>query len=92
MPTTGAETILTVGATSNPKSVAGAITHQVKEYGKATVRAIGERAVNQTNKALAIARGQLVQCNVDAVFVLGFVDVKINDEKRTALQYSVGPR
>jgi len=92
MPATSAETILTVGAKSNPNSVAGAITNQIKEFGRSYVRAIGSDAVNQANKAIAISRGQLASTHVDVIMIPGFVEVLISGETKTALQYIVEPR
>ena len=52
-------------AHSSPHSLAGAITKVIEKGNNAEIQAIGAAAVNQAMKAIAIARGHLVQTGHD---------------------------
>ncbi len=84
--------VIKVSARSRTASVAGAIAGVVRENKKAEVQAIGAGAVNQAVKAIAIARGYLLEEGVDVICVPHFVEVDIDDQERTALRISVEPR
>ncbi|MFC3882439.1 stage V sporulation protein S [Bacillus songklensis] len=86
------DNVLKVSSKSNPKSVAGAIASVFRERGNIEIQAIGAGALNQAIKAVAIARGFVAPSGVDLVFVPAFVDILINDEKRTAIKLILGPR
>lgn len=85
-------TVLKVSAQSNPKSVAGALASVVREQGTAEIQAIGAGAVNQTMKAIAIARGYLAPTGVNLVAIPAFIDVEIDGQARTAIHFQVEPR
>jgi stage V sporulation protein S len=85
-------TVLKVSAQSNPKSVAGALASVVREQGTAEIQAIGAGAVNQTMKAIAIARGYLAPAGVNLVAIPAFIDVEIDGQARTAIHFQVEPR
>ena len=84
--------VIKVSARSRTASVAGAIAGVVRESKKAEVQAIGAGAVNQAVKAIAIARGYLLEEGVDVICVPQFVEVDIDDQERTALRITVEPR
>ncbi|MCL4871028.1 MAG: stage V sporulation protein S [Anaerolineae bacterium] len=84
--------VIKVSARSRTASVAGAIAGVVRENKKAEVQAIGAGAVNQAVKAIAIARGYLLEEGVDVICVPHFVEVDIDDQERTALRITVEPR
>ncbi|MBP7998035.1 MAG: stage V sporulation protein S [Chloroflexi bacterium] len=84
--------VIKVSARSRTASVAGAIAGVVRESKKAEVQAIGAGAVNQAVKAIAIARGYLLEEGVDVICVPFFVEVDIDDQERTALRILVEPR
>ena len=84
--------MLKVSAQSNPKSVAGALTAVLRERGVAEVQAVGAGAVNQTVKAIAIARGFIAPNGIDLVCVPAFVEITIEGEERTAIKFIVEPR
>lgn len=84
--------IIKVSANSRTASVAGAVAGVMREVGRAEVQAIGAGAVNQAIKAIAIARGYLLEEDVDIVCVPTFVDVMIDGQERTAVRMSVEPR
>lgn len=84
--------IIKVSARSRTASVAGAIAGVIREVGQAEVQAIGAGAVNQALKAIAIARGYLLEEACDIVCIPTFVEITINGSDRTALRILVLPR
>jgi len=84
--------ILKVSSTSDPSATAGALANTIREEGVAELQAIGPKAVNQAVKAITIARGYMAPSGVDLVFVPSFVDVKIDDENKTAMRMKVKTR
>ena len=49
-------------------------------------------AVNQTVKAVAIARGYLALDGIDVICIPAFADVEIEGKQRTAIKLIVEPR
>lgn len=84
--------IIRVSATSRTSAVAGAIAGVFRENEYAEVQAIGASAVNQAVKALALARGYLVDDGYDIVCAPQFVDVDIEGKVRTAIRFVVETR
>lgn len=84
--------ILKVSSTSDPSATAGALANTIREEGMAELQAIGPKAVNQAVKAITIARGYMAPSGVDLVFLPSFVDVKIDDENKTAMRLEVKTR
>jgi len=84
--------VLKVSTNSRPKSVAGALAAVLREQGSAEVQAVGAGAVNQAVKAIAIARGFVAPNGIDLVAIPAFVEIKIDDEERTAIKFIVEPR
>lgn len=80
---------LKVGKNSEPKGVAGAIAAIVRQGKKTEIQAIGAGAVNQTIKAIIIARGYLSPNGINLVCIPSFADVVIDDEERTAIKFLV---
>jgi len=83
---------LKVSASSNPKSVAGALAAVLREKGSAEVQAVGAGAVNQAVKAIAIARGYVAPNGIDLVAIPAFAEIAIEGEERTAIRFIVEPR
>ena len=81
--------ILKISSKSNPGSVAGAITNQMKENGKAEIQVVGAGAVNQAVKAIAIAKGFVAPLGINLVCVPSFVNVEIENEGRSAIKIIV---
>jgi stage V sporulation protein S len=84
--------VLKVSSSSRSTAVAGAIAGVVREQGTAELHAIGAGAVNQTTKAVAIARSYLALDGMDVVLIPSFTEVNIGDQVRTALKFEVVPR
>ena len=84
--------VLKVSASSNPKSVAGALAAVIRENTSAEVQAVGAGAVNQSIKAIAIARGYVAPNGIDLVCVPAFSEIDIDGEERTAIRFIVQPR
>ena len=84
--------LLKVSSKSKPNAVAGALAGVIREKGMAEIQAVGAGAINQTIKAIAIARGFLLPAGMDIYFVPSFSDIEINGEERTAIRFVVKPR
>lgn len=84
--------IIKVSARSRTASVAGAVAGVMRDAGRAEVQAIGAGAVNQALKAIAIARGYLLDEQQDIVCIPRFVEIEIDGSSRTALRVVVLPR
>ncbi len=84
--------VLKVSAKSSPNSVAGALAGVLRESGKAEIQAIGAGAINQSVKAIAIARGFVAPSGVDLICVPAFTDIQIDGEERTAIKLIIEPR
>lgn len=81
--------VLKVANHSNPNSVAGALAGIVKETGSAEIQAVGAGALNQSVKAIAIARGFMAPSGIELSFIPAFTEVQINGEERTAIKLIV---
>ena len=84
--------VIRVAATSRSTAVAGAIAGVMRDKGEADVQAIVAGAVNQAVKAIIIARGYLVQDEIDIVCVPAFIEILIDDQERTAVRIRVEKR
>jgi stage V sporulation protein S len=84
--------IIKVSDTSRTSAVAGAIAGVVREHKRAEVQAIGASAINQAVKAMALARGYLLNDGYNIICIPEFVDVQIEDKVRTAIKFTVEPR
>lgn len=83
--------VLKVSSKSNPNSVAGALAGVIREHGIAEIQAIGAGAINQSVKAIAIARGFVSPSGIDLVCIPAFADIEIDGEERTAIKLIVKP-
>ncbi len=81
--------LIKVSAKSRSTAVAGAIAGVMREAGFAELQAIGASAVNQSIKALAIARGYLKDDGIDIAVVPSFTEVTIQGAERTAVHMAV---
>ncbi len=84
--------IIKVSARSRTAAVAGAIAGVMREANRAEVQAIGAGAVNQSIKAIIIAKGYLAEEGVDIVCIPSFVEVIIDEQERTAIRLVVEPK
>ncbi|MCT4633685.1 MAG: stage V sporulation protein S [Firmicutes bacterium] len=84
--------VLKVSGKSNPNSVAGALAGVIREHGSAEIQAIGAAAINQSIKAIAIARGYMSPSGIDLICIPAFTDIEIDGEERTAIKLFVQPR
>jgi len=84
--------VIKVKAVSRTAAVAGAIAGVIREHKHAEVQAIGAGAVNQSIKALILAKNFLDQDGITVVFVPEFVNVEIDGKVRTAIKFIVEPR
>lgn len=84
--------VLKVSSKSSPNSIAGALAGVIREKGIAEIQAIGAGALNQSVKAVAIARGFLAPSGMDLICIPAFTDIQIDGEERTAIKLIVEPR
>jgi stage V sporulation protein S len=84
--------ILKVSANSNPKSVAGALAAVIREKSKAEIQVVGAGAVNQSIKAIAIARGYVAPNGINLICIPAFSVIVIDGEERTAIRFIVQSR
>lgn len=80
---------LKVAGGSNPHSVGGSIAKNIQEGKDVVISAIGAGAVNQAMKAVAIARSFSAQSGKDLLLRVGFEDVIIDNEQKTAMKFVV---
>ena len=81
--------IIKVSGKSRTSAVAGAIAGVFRENKRVEVQAIGASAINQSVKAMALARSYLAEDGYDVVFIPEFVDVVIDEKIRTAIRFTV---
>lgn len=84
--------VLKVSSKSSPNAVAGALAGVIRERGNAEIQAIGAGALNQSIKAIAIARGFLAPSGINLICIPAFTDIEIDGEERTAMKLIVEPR
>jgi len=84
--------IIKVSGTSRTSAVAGAIAGVFRENKRADVQAIGAIAVNQSVKALILAKGYLKEDGYEIIVMPEFVDVDIDGKVRTAIRFVVEER
>ncbi len=82
--------ILKVASRSNPNSVAGAIAGALEQDRAVEVHAIGAGAVNQTVKAIAIARRLIERDGASPIKVVpGFIELQIDGATKTGMRFIV---
>lgn len=84
--------IIKVSANSRTAAVAGAIAGVMREHKHAEVQAIGAGAVNQSVKALILAKGYLANDGIEITCMPEFVDVEIEGKVRTAIKLVINTR
>lgn len=84
--------IIKVKSVSRTAGVAGAIAGVMRDQMHAEVQAIGAGAVNQSVKALVLAKSFLEQDGIHIVFTAEFVNVDIDGKIRTAIKFNVVPK
>ena len=84
--------LLKVSSKSPPNAVAGAIAGIIRTENKVQIQTIGAGALNQTIKAIAIARGYIAPTGQDLICVPFFRDIDVNGEVKTAIVITVEAR
>jgi stage V sporulation protein S len=80
---------LKVSATSNPKSVAGSIVNNIREGKDVEIVAMGPNAINQTVKAIAIAREFITPEGMDLYCKPGFTHLELDGAQKSAVIISI---
>ena len=83
--------IIKVSASSRTSAVAGAIAGVIREHKHAEVQAIGAGAVNQSIKAMVLAKNYLQSEGVAIACVPEFVEIDIEGKVRTAVKLVIEP-
>jgi len=78
-----------VSSKSNPSSVAGALANALREKDTLEIQAIGAGALNQSIKAIAIARGFVAPTGKNLVVIPAFTNILIDNEEKTAIKLIV---
>ena len=81
--------VLKVSSKSNPNLVAGALVNILKENENIEIHSIGAGALNQSIKAVAIARGFVAPSGKDIVVIPSFWEVTIDGQVKTAIKLTV---
>lgn len=81
--------LLKVAARSNPKAVSGAIAGAIEEHGVVEIHAIGAGAVNQTIKAITIARLLVEHDGIAIKVIPGFMELRIDGKQKTGIRFIV---
>lgn len=81
--------ILKVSSKSNSNLVAGALVNILKAEKYAQIHSIGAGALNQSIKAVAIARGYLTPSGQDLRVIPSFLEVEINKQVKTAIKLEI---
>lgn len=71
---------------TNPNKLAGAIAENLKNSNTIEIQSVGAGSLNQSIKAVAIARGYLAPMGKDLICIPTFSDVVIEGETRTAIK------
>ena len=82
-----------VSSKSNPSSVAGMIASLIKEgKDKVKISCVGAGAINQSIKAICIARGYVAPLGYDLICVPSFKIIELEGLNRTSIQLTVEVR
>lgn len=81
--------ILKISSKSNPNSVAGVIAGGLQENKRVELQAIGAGAVNQSMKAIAIARSFVAASGVDLLCIPAFCTVIVENEEKTGMKFII---
>jgi len=83
--------LLKVASRSNPNSVAGAIAGALEQDAAVEIHAIGAGAVNQSVKAIAIAKRLIAQrdSNVPLKVIPGFIELEIAGKDKTGIRFII---
>ena len=84
--------IIKVSGNSRTSAVAGAIAGVFRDFGVAEIQAIGAGAVNQSIKAMVLAKGYLLEDGYNIIFTPEFAEVDIDGKIRTAIKITAEER
>jgi len=81
--------ILKISSKSKAQKLAGALSNIIRKEDTVEMQAVGAGALNQGIKAVIIAKGYLAPSGIDLVVCPSFVDIKIEDQEKTAIKLLV---
>lgn len=85
----GENNIIKVSSKSTPNKVAGYIAMAIKDQEEVQLQMIGAGAVNQSVKALAIARRFVKQQGIDLACLPSFEDLDVGGRETTGMKLTV---
>lgn len=77
---------LITSSKTNPNKLAGAIAKALKNDNTIEIQSVGAGSLNQSIKAVAIARGYLAPMGKDLICIPIFSNITIEGESRTAIK------
>jgi len=80
---------LRVAKSSEPSSVAGSIANKIRAGERVVILSIGAGSVNQTVRAVALARRFLEDDSIDVCFRPEFIHIKLDDGERSAIKFVI---
>lgn len=83
------ENLVKVSAQSDPNKVAGMIAGVLDREELVELQAVGAGAVNQSVKAIAIARGFVAPSGYNIICTPGFSQINIDGLDRTSIRFIV---
>ena len=81
--------MIRVSSSSKPSKVAGALTSLLRSQQVVQIQVIGAAALNQSIKAIAIARGYVAPGGNEIYCIPSFYDLTIEDQVVTSLRLNV---
>lgn len=81
--------MMRVSLTSNPNSIAQALSSQLKKNGGVEMEIIGAGAISQAVKAMTISRGLLKPCGLDLFFRPEFIELEKEGLARTGIRFLI---
>jgi len=81
--------VLKVAANSDVVAVAGAIAGALERAQAIEAHAVGAGAVNQTVKAIAIARRFTEKKGFELRIIPGFIDLEIDQQVKTGIRFII---
>jgi stage V sporulation protein S len=83
---------LKVSASSNPKTVAGSIVHNIRESKEITIVVMGAAAVNNAMKAIAIGREYIAPEGFEILVRPEFTHLELDGERKSAMKMVILPQ
>jgi len=84
--------LLKISSNSKPHALAGAIANSIRKSNSVQLQVIGAGSLNQAIKGIIIARGYLAPNGIDIIVVPSFVDLDVQNVKKTGIRLLIETR